>query len=380
MSDADRDFAPVFAVLQTQLKARRRHHYLEPLHRRGAPPGCHELAHWIERYVHGGRKSPLGTLIEQAYVNEYGREADAAKLAQPCVHAGLSTDGYPADHELNVLGYSDQRYFIDGGNQQLPEAIAAALPAGSVLKRTPAHLDQESRRRLRRSRSRAPPVASARRYDRVVLAIPFTTLRDVDWSSAGFDARKTTGDREARLRHAHETARAISRAVLGSQTDLGRAPPRARSGRTCRFQNSIDFSLGQNGASGLIERFTGGYASLRGVPGEAVRLLVAIRASARGRRRLSRATRTVSGPGVSKHYNGKATFGNAQADPNALGTYSCWLTGQYTTIAGYEGVRQGNVFFAGEHCSVDYQGFMEGAARTGVSAAREIVSDYGVKK
>jgi len=38
-------------------------------------------------------------------------------------------------------------------------------------------------------------------------------------------------------------------------------------------------------------------------------------------------------PGCSKQFNGKATFGNAQADPNILASYSCWLTGQYSTIA-----------------------------------------------
>jgi monoamine oxidase len=53
--------------------------------------------------------------------------------------------------------------------------------------------------------------------------------------------------------------------------------------------------------------------------------------------------------------------------------------GQYTGIAGYERVRQGRVHFAGEHCSVEYQGFMEGGAASGTAVAREILADYGVR-
>jgi len=58
------------------------------------------------------------------------------------------------------------------------------------------------------------------------------------------------------------------------------------------------------------------------------------------------------------------------------GSYSCWLVGQYTTITGYEKVRQGNIHFAGEHCSYNFQGYMEGGAREGKRAAEEILGDY----
>lgn len=33
----------------------------------------------------------------------------------------------------------------------------------------------------------------------------------------------------------------------------------------------------------------------------------------------------------------------------------------------------GDVYFAGEHCSVDFQGFMNGAAETGRVAAEQIL-------
>jgi monoamine oxidase len=60
-------------------------------------------------------------------------------------------------------------------------------------------------------------------------------------------------------------------------------------------------------------------------------------------------------------------------DPNLLGSYSCWLVGQYTLFSGYERVQQGHIHFAGEHCSISFQGFMEGGAQQGARAANEIL-------
>ncbi len=62
-------------------------------------------------------------------------------------------------------------------------------------------------------------------------------------------------------------------------------------------------------------------------------------------------------------------------DPNLNLSYSYWRVGQYTAFSGYEKQRQGNVHFAGEHCSQDYQGFMEGGASEGVRAGGEILTD-----
>jgi monoamine oxidase len=74
-------------------------------------------------------------------------------------------------------------------------------------------------------------------------------------------------------------------------------------------------------------------------------------------------------------WNGRATLSTPWKAPNLLGSYSCWKVGQYTAFSGYEGVRQGNCHFAGEHCSNSFQGFMEGGATEGARAAQEIISD-----
>jgi len=60
-----------------------------------------------------------------------------------------------------------------------------------------------------------------------------------------------------------------------------------------------------------------------------------------------------------------------------LGSYSYWKVGQYTQFSGSERERSGKCHFAGEHCSINFQGFMEGGAEEGARAVNmEILSDY----
>ena len=62
------------------------------------------------------------------------------------------------------------------------------------------------------------------------------------------------------------------------------------------------------------------------------------------------------------------------SNPLTLGSYTCYRPGQFTTIAGLEGKPAGNLYFAGEHANsfYEWQGFMEGAALSGIQAAADI--------
>ena len=75
-------------------------------------------------------------------------------------------------------------------------------------------------------------------------------------------------------------------------------------------------------------------------------------------------------PGLS--WNGKATQSLTHKSPLFGASYSFYKVGQYTTFGGYERARQGGVLFCGEHTSIDFQGFMEGAASEGRHAARQL--------
>src|SRR5437870_5284660 len=71
-----------------------------------------------------------------------------------------------------------------------------------------------------------------------------------------------------------------------------------------------------------------------------------------------------------------------------LNYQNTWEVGQYTSFSGYELARMpnpaptpllnpktGKCHFAGEHCSINFQGYMEGGATEGARAANEILSD-----
>jgi monoamine oxidase len=64
------------------------------------------------------------------------------------------------------------------------------------------------------------------------------------------------------------------------------------------------------------------------------------------------------------------------SNPLSMGSYTCYRPGQFTTIAGYEGMSAGPLHFAGEHANSFYiwQGFMEGAAISGLDAAKSVLA------
>jgi monoamine oxidase len=82
-------------------------------------------------------------------------------------------------------------------------------------------------------------------------------------------------------------------------------------------------------------------------------------------------------PGISAEYNGKAERFHWPTYPFSLGSYTCYLPGQRTTIAGWQVTPVGNMFFAGEHCNRGYKGLLESAARSGRNVAEDLLAHIG---
>jgi monoamine oxidase len=142
------------------------------------------------------------------------------------------------------------------------------------------------------------------------------------------------------------------------------------------YQNTWDVTRGQDGTTGILVDYTGGgvpLASFKGQPTTAD-------AVSYGQTFLKQIEPLF--PHITEHWNGRATLDTPLTNPFLLGSYSYWKVGQYVTFSGYEKARQpfpnGKCHFAGEHCSQDFQGYMEGGASEGARAANEILSDYKV--
>ena len=74
-------------------------------------------------------------------------------------------------------------------------------------------------------------------------------------------------------------------------------------------------------------------------------------------------------PGLKEQWNGEAEIAWWPVSKAIKGSYSAYKVGQYSSISGHEIEPVGNMLFAGEHCSNEFQGFMNGGAETGKKAA-----------
>jgi monoamine oxidase len=271
-----------------------------------------------------------------------------------------------------MFGSSDQRYHVRGGNQLIPAAIANSLntPVRLGMKMTSIALQADGTYALTFVSNGKASVVIA---DLVVMTIPFAVLRNLDYAKAGFDALKKTAIQElGRGQNGKLQLQFNSRYWSAS----GAWPGNASSGLTYTdegYQNTWEVTRAQPGATGILVDYTGGsgtvaktaslpFTTIAGDPGaanDAQTFLAHLEAVL---------------PGGTQNWNGLATSSLPALDPNLGCSYSYWKPGQYTQFAGYERVRQGNVFFAGEHCSINFQGYMEGGATEGARAALEILT------
>jgi monoamine oxidase len=305
---------------------------------------------WLNESVpNGGASSKLGQLLDVAYNIEYGAECSVQSALNL-----IYLLGYIGQGQFNVFGKSNEKYHVRGGNDQVPQALAGRL-AGQIT--TGAALTSIARTAagaFALTFDGAGPVT----VDHVVLALPFSILRSLDYSKAGFEPRKDTAIQELGMGTNSKLHVQFSRRYwndLGNNGNLY--------GDT-GFQNTWEVTRAQPGSSGILVDYTGGKIGASfgsGTP------------STRAKQFLGQIEPLL--PGITKYWNGQATIDFWTAYPWTKGSYSYWKVGQYTKFSGIEKTRQGNCHFAGEHTSQDNQGYMEGGVETGYRAAAEILGD-----
>ena len=98
---------------------------------------------YIEQYVPGGHRSPLGALLDVAYNIEYGAETKEQSSLNL-----LYLIGYSRPNTFETFGESDEKFRIHGGNDQVPTALAAKL-AAQIVANTALDRDQAEFRQRR---------------------------------------------------------------------------------------------------------------------------------------------------------------------------------------------------------------------------------------
>jgi monoamine oxidase len=309
------------------------------------------ITDYISAYVPGGLSSKLGQLLDVAYNIEYGGESSVQSSLNMLYLLAYSGQG-----NLRIFGPSNEKYHVVGGNDQIPERMAAALQ-GQITRGSELVAIRRDKDGTWSLSFRQGLTTSSVTADRVVMAIPFSILRSsVDISKAGFSARKLKAIREMGMgtnskMHVQFTTRHWESLGCNGDTfsDTG-------------YQNTWDVTRAQGGTPGILVDYTGGNIGASfgsGTP------------ASRAQKFLGQLEPVL--PGISSRWNGRATIDYWPGYPWTKGSYSFWKVGQYQAFAGVEReIEGGTCHFAGEHTSVDFQGYLNGAVETGERAAGEI--------
>jgi monoamine oxidase len=316
------------------------------------------LDEWLDR---AGATGWMRELLTVAYVTEFGLDAGG----QSALNFLLTID--PRVPPLRVYGDSDERFRVRGGNERLTSALGArlggAVEHGTALEAVRQRADGALMAIARRQGTVVEIAAT-----HVVLAVPFTTLRRVDLATPLPPAKRRA---VAELGYG-TNAKLLLGFYRRAWGDDPRAPSMTLTDRS--MQCAWEASRRQQGEGAVITNFTGGSAGAALGGGAAGPSGPA--APAAGATRGLEADLEAIFPGATAARRvGAEALLHWPSHPWSRGSYACFAPGQWTAFGAAVGTPAGRLHFAGEHCSLESQGFMEGACETGERAARAIAAD-----
>lgn len=302
--------------------------------------------------------------IEQAYIAEYGLEIER----QSCLNFLLFTHADRRSKFRPFGIFSDERYHVVGGNEQIAAGLAARVSGQIKLDRRLVRVRKTAAGRVELVFQAGGKSWSAT-HDAVVFAIPFSTLREVSLdSSLGLPPWKLLTINE--LRYGTNAKMMLGFTgrpwlALGSKGASYSDLPNHQATWETSPVNATE-------QRAVLTDYSGGDRGLNLNPkrlqSEASRFLADLDRVYPGA--AIAAVRAVKG-------NLLAHLEHWPSNPLVKGSYTCNHPGYFTTLADNEAKPVGNLYFAGEHTSsfYEWQGFMEGAALSGIRAAKEILRD-----
>jgi len=334
---------------------------------------------WIESRVAGGMSSRIGQLLDVHIRNEWGMEPD--RLSSLNIVYGLAGGGEEQARggtgprgaavgrrrrAAGALAGGDEGpltlWHVKGGTDLLTARLAGGIP-GQIER---GHRLVSAATEGGRVRLSFDTIGGSveTRVDRLVLALPFHILREVDLSA--LDLREVKRNAIQNLGIATNSKLIMQFSdrhwwSLGSSGDIW-------SDRD--FQATWGASGAQEGDAGLLVDYVGGDYGAEfhlGTPesraaaflGDVEPLL----------------------PGLSDKWTGRVFRACPHTSPILRGSYPAYALGQFSTIRGLEGeVEGGKVHFAGDHTAPIYQGFLEGAAESGERAAAEVIDALSARR
>ena len=303
---------------------------------------------WLDLACPGGLSSTVALYLKTYLESEYAGPVTAMSALHAIYDFGLPAPGF------------DERYTVRGGNDQVATGLVDRLVPGSVHFESPLlalSRNGDGSYLLTFDAAGAPEDVEA---DLVVLAIPFSTLRDVDLGGLPLDPRKSAAIAGLDLGLNAKVNLEFS-APVGTPAYNGESYSDLLPGPT------FPTDPGQGGTSGILTTFgcSDAAALYSAQPAHGAAAAGIVSANLAAIEQLF--------PGAGAAFTGKAELDFWPNDPWAKGSYSYYRAGQFGAFAGIEAAPEGLVFFAGEHTArYRHRATMNGAVESGDRVAREV--------
>ena len=284
----------------------------------------------------------LYELIRISYTSEMGLDSDV----QSCLSFISLLDGN-CENGFDIYGESDERYKIVGGNQKVVDVLSKNL-AEQIQREH--HLESltEKGMEYKLSFQNGKEIL----VDFVIMTIPFSVLRAVKMN-VDMSPKKAKCIKEL-------SYGTNSKIFVGMNKRIWRDQGFSGYVLSDLIHNGWDSSQMQANNEGA-----GGYSVFFG--GKMGKDLNDSQID----NYLSKLNQIY--PTMKDQFNGKKGTFNWGNSPQAKGSYACVTVGQQTAFGGVESEPINSILFAGEHCSKDFQGYMNGGAETGRKAAEELI-------
>lgn len=322
--------------------------------------------------------------VNVAYLGEYGRETEE----QPSINL-LYLIGTEGGKNFELFGVSDEAYRIKGntdspGSQHLTDVLSKSLlaknqPQDAIFKLNHrlAGIRRAGSKYFLRFKDQGELKTG---YSKVICTIPFSVLRSVEGvRGLGLSYHKQLalfGNKEVQAFGMGQNSK-----LFMSFTDkVWRTNTSTIKKNIGSFYGANDFksqcfwesSRLQTGKMGILTNFMGGKMGLKATDAHLGLALTD----------LERLYSNIGNKFVPRTSNLNPRIPNSKQIVNwnknntTLGSYGCTLVGQWSTMVGALGTTElkKTLFFAGEHTSLDWQGYMEGGFESGMRAANELIA------
>lgn len=288
--------------------------------------------------------------IETAFTTEFGLEPSVQSSLNLISMIDLSSD----EKKLELYGSSDERYRIKGGSEELTQGLLKKLTSEIKYENQLQAISQKDSKMIL-TFSNSNQALSDVEADFVLLTLPFSLLRKVD-IKINLPEKKKKAINELGYGTNSKIFLGTNAKVWLTQQYTGEIFTDEA------FQTTWDEADSLPSKEGALTFFLGGKTGEN--PAELL-----------GEQKFSEITSTIDTifPGFKSSMTGKKGLFQWNTNPFSLGSYACYKTGQWTEISGNEFSPVGNLFFAGEHTSSNFQGFMNGAVETGKKAAEMMI-------